>query len=109
VLDGAGSNYQLPRLAIALDDVSMWLAYKIFEIAQMADGKALNMREFSFAAQASPAAARTVLQTLLKLKLVAERRVRQGATEIAEIRLTQAGLKVSRHVAAIDALLPPED
>jgi hypothetical protein len=26
-------------LAIALDDVSMWLAYKIFEIAQMADGQ----------------------------------------------------------------------
>src|SRR5690349_15980240 len=26
-------------LAIAIDDVSMWLAYKIFEIAQMADGQ----------------------------------------------------------------------
>ena len=26
-------------LAIALDDISMWLAYKLFEIAQMADGQ----------------------------------------------------------------------
>jgi thymidylate synthase ThyX len=31
-------------LAIALDDVSMWLAYKIFEIAQMADGQESSTR-----------------------------------------------------------------
>ena len=99
----------VPRLTACVARIDALRSRELSVIAQMADGKALNMREFSFAAQASPAAARTVLQTLLKLKLVAERRVRQGATEIAEIRLTQAGLKVSRHVAAIDALLPPED
>lgn len=31
-------------LAIALDDVSMWLAYKVFEIAQMADGQESSTR-----------------------------------------------------------------
>ncbi len=31
-------------LAIALDDVSMWLAYKIFEIATMADGQESSTR-----------------------------------------------------------------
>jgi thymidylate synthase ThyX len=31
-------------IAIALDDVSMWLAYKIFEIAQMADGQESSTR-----------------------------------------------------------------
>lgn len=31
-------------LAIALDDVSMWLAYKLFEIAQMADGQESSTR-----------------------------------------------------------------
>lgn len=31
-------------LAIALDDVSMWLAWKIFEIAQMADGQESSTR-----------------------------------------------------------------
>ena len=31
-------------LAIALDNVSMWLAYKIFEIAQMADGQESSTR-----------------------------------------------------------------
>jgi thymidylate synthase ThyX len=31
-------------LAIALDDVSMWLAWKVFEIAQMADGQESSTR-----------------------------------------------------------------
>lgn len=31
-------------LAIALDDISMWLAYKLFEIAQMADGQESSTR-----------------------------------------------------------------
>ncbi|MDO8540128.1 MAG: FAD-dependent thymidylate synthase [Opitutaceae bacterium] len=31
-------------LAVALDDVSMWLAYKIFEIAQMGDGQESSTR-----------------------------------------------------------------
>jgi thymidylate synthase ThyX len=31
-------------LAIAIDDVSMWLAYKIFELAQMADGQESSTR-----------------------------------------------------------------
>lgn len=31
-------------LAIALDNISMWLAYKIFEIAQMADGQESSTR-----------------------------------------------------------------
>ena len=36
-------------LAIALDDVSMWLAYKIFEIAQMADGQESSTRYITMA------------------------------------------------------------
>lgn len=31
-------------LAVALDDISMWLAYKLFEIAQMADGQESSTR-----------------------------------------------------------------
>lgn len=31
-------------LAVAVDDVSMWLAYKLFEIAQMADGQESSTR-----------------------------------------------------------------
>jgi len=31
-------------LAVALDGVSMWLAYKLFEIAQMADGQESSTR-----------------------------------------------------------------
>src|SRR4051812_34798402 len=34
-------------LAVALDDVSMWLAYKIFEIATMADGQESSTRYIS--------------------------------------------------------------
>jgi len=42
-------------LAIALDDVSMWLAYKIFEIAQMADGQESSTRYIAMdAANVSP-------------------------------------------------------
>jgi len=37
-------------LAIALDDISMWLAYKIFEIAQMADGQESSTRYITMAA-----------------------------------------------------------
>ena len=36
-------------LAIAIDDVSMWLAYKIFEIAQMADGQESSTRYITMA------------------------------------------------------------
>lgn len=43
-------------LAIALDDVSMWLAYKIFEIAQMADGQESSTRYITMAATNLPAA-----------------------------------------------------
>src|SRR4051812_17462881 len=42
-------------LAIALDDVSMWLAYKIFEIAQMADGQESSPRYITMAATNLPA------------------------------------------------------
>jgi thymidylate synthase ThyX len=44
-------------LAIALDDVSMWLAYKIFEIAQMADGQESSTRYITMAATNLPTAA----------------------------------------------------
>ena len=44
-------------LAIALDDVSMWLAYKIFEIAQMADGQESSTRYITMNASSLPAAA----------------------------------------------------
>ena len=43
-------------LAVALDDVSMWLAYKIFEIAQMADGQESSTRYITMAATNVPAA-----------------------------------------------------
>ena len=44
-------------LAIALDDVSMWLAYKIFEIAQMADGQESSTRYITMDASNLPAPA----------------------------------------------------
>jgi hypothetical protein len=43
-------------LAIALDDVSMWLAYKLFEIAQMADGQESSTRYISLAPSSLPEA-----------------------------------------------------
>jgi thymidylate synthase ThyX len=43
-------------LAIALDGVSMWLAYKIFEIAQMADGQESSTRYITMDAANLPAA-----------------------------------------------------
>jgi thymidylate synthase ThyX len=42
-------------LAIALDGVSMWLAYKIFEIAQMADGQESSTRYITMEATNVPA------------------------------------------------------
>jgi thymidylate synthase ThyX len=44
-------------LAIALDGVSMWLAYKIFEIAQMADGQESSTRYITMDAANLPTAA----------------------------------------------------
>jgi thymidylate synthase ThyX len=44
-------------LAIALDDVSMWLAYKIFELAQMADGQESSTRYITMSAANLPSAA----------------------------------------------------
>lgn len=41
-------------LAIALDDVSMWLAYKVFEIAQMGDGQESSTRYITLAPSALP-------------------------------------------------------
>src|SRR3954467_13329377 len=43
-------------LAIAIDDVSMWLAYKIFEIAQMADGQESSTRYITMSATNLPTA-----------------------------------------------------
>ena len=43
-------------LAVALDGVSMWLAYKIFEIAQMADGQESSTRYITMDPQNIPAA-----------------------------------------------------
>lgn len=43
-------------LAIALDGVSMWLAYKIFEIAQMADGQESSTRYIAMDASNLPTA-----------------------------------------------------
>lgn len=43
-------------LAIALDDVSMWLAYKIFDIAQMADGQESSTRYIAMDASNVPSA-----------------------------------------------------
>lgn len=43
-------------LAVALDDVSMWLAYKIFEIATMADGQESSTRYITMDAANVPAA-----------------------------------------------------
>jgi len=44
-------------LAIALDDVSMWLAYKIFEISQMADGQESSTRYITMNASNLPTTA----------------------------------------------------
>ncbi len=44
-------------LAVALDGVSMWLAYKIFEIAQMADGQESSTRYITMDAANVPSAA----------------------------------------------------
>lgn len=44
-------------LAIALDGVSMWLAYKLFEIAQMADGQESSTRYITMDAANVPTAA----------------------------------------------------
>ncbi len=44
-------------LAIALDDVSMWLAYKVFEIATMADGQESSTRYITMDASNLPTAA----------------------------------------------------
>src|SRR3954467_14768940 len=43
-------------LAVALDDVSMWLAYKIFEIATMADGQESSTRYIAMDATNVPSA-----------------------------------------------------
>ncbi|MEO7415072.1 MAG: FAD-dependent thymidylate synthase [Opitutaceae bacterium] len=43
-------------LAVALDDVSMWLAYKIFEIATMADGQESSTRYITMDAANLPSA-----------------------------------------------------
>src|SRR4051812_35936507 len=43
-------------LAVALDEVSMWLAYKIFEIAQMADGQESSTRYITMEATNLPTA-----------------------------------------------------
>ena len=43
-------------LAVALDDVSMWLAYKFFEIAQMADGQESSTRYIAMDAANVPSA-----------------------------------------------------
>ena len=43
-------------LAVALDGVSMWLAYKIFEIAQMADGQESSTRYIAMDAKNVPTA-----------------------------------------------------
>src|SRR4051794_35992036 len=43
-------------LAIALDGVSMWLAFKIFEIAQMADGQGSSTRYITMDASNVPSA-----------------------------------------------------
>ena len=43
-------------LAIALDDISMWLAYKIFEIAQMGDGQESSTRYIAMNAANVPSA-----------------------------------------------------
>jgi thymidylate synthase ThyX len=44
-------------LAVALDGVSMWLAYKLFEIAQMADGQESSTRYITMDPANIPAAA----------------------------------------------------
>src|SRR5512134_2734983 len=43
-------------LAIALDGVSMWLAYKLFELAQMADGQESSTRYITMSAANLPTA-----------------------------------------------------
>ncbi len=44
-------------LAVALDDISMWLAYKLFDLAQMADGQESSTRYITMDATNLPSAA----------------------------------------------------
>ena len=44
-------------LAVAVDDVTMWLAYKLFEISPMADGQESSTRYITMAASNLPSAA----------------------------------------------------
>src|SRR5690606_40548297 len=46
-------------IAIALDGVSMWLAWKLFEIAQMADGQESSTRYIAMSPDNLPDAAAT--------------------------------------------------
>lgn len=41
-------------LAVAIDGISMWLAYKLFEIAQMADGQESSTRYISMSPESLP-------------------------------------------------------
>lgn len=43
-------------IAVAVDDVSMWLAYKLFEISQMADGQESSTRYITMSASNLPEA-----------------------------------------------------
>ena len=54
-------------IAIALDDISMWLAYKIFELAQMADGQESSTRYITM----SPASLPTPAELGIPADLVA--------------------------------------
>ena len=44
-------------MAVALDGVSMWLAYKVFELATMADGQESSTRYIALSAASLPTAA----------------------------------------------------
>jgi hypothetical protein len=69
-------------LAIAIDDVSMWLAWKIFEIAQMADGQESSTRYITMAAANLPSADELgVPADLAPRRVCAPRYTRYGRAE----------------------------
>ncbi len=79
-------------LAIALDNVSMWLAYKIFEIAQMADGQESSTRYITMDATNLPSPAELGIPADLAARWSAVMAKSFAAYHAEYTRLDQAAL-----------------
>ena len=92
-------------LAIALDDVSMWLAYKIFEIATMADGQESSTRYITMDAAHVPSAEELGVPSDLagRWREVLDRSFAAYQQEYARLD----ALAVAAEVGGLDVLLSP--